>query len=74
MENAPSNDWDKRPQVDYDPTYDYHADPIAIIFVRSDLHLVTDLQTCVKAQQSRAYARKVEISNLQEMAKTVVYI
>lgn len=73
-ENAPANDWDKRPQVDYDPTYDYHADPIAIIFVKSDLRLVTDLQTCIKAQQSRAYARKVEISNLQEMAKTVVYI
>lgn len=73
-ENAPSNDWDKRPQVDYDPTYDYHADPIAIIFIRSGLRLVTDLQTCIKAQQSRAYARKVEISNLQEMAKTVVYI
>ena len=73
-ENVPTNDWTKRPQVDYDPTYDYHADPIAIIFVRSELRLVTDLQTCIKAQQSRAYARKVEISNLQEMAKTVVYI
>lgn len=45
-----------------------------ILFIKSDLHLVIDLQTCVKAQQSRAYARKVKISNLQEMAKTIAYV
>lgn len=45
-----------------------------ILFIKSDLHLVIDLLTCVKAQQSRAYARKVKISNLQEMAKTIAYI
>lgn len=45
-----------------------------IMFIKSDLHLVIDLQTCVKAQQSRAYARKVKISNLQEMAKTIAYV
>ena len=50
---------------------DYHADPIAILFIRSDLRLVVDLQNCIKAQQSRAYAQKVKISNLQQMAKTV---
>lgn len=33
-----------------------------------------DLQNCIKAQQSRAYAQKVKISNLQQMAKTVAYI
>ena len=44
------------------------------LFVRSDLRLVTDLQTCVKAQQSAAYANKVKLSNLKEMAKTVAYI
>ena len=49
-------------------------DTIAILFVRSDLRLVTDLQTCVKAQQSAAYANKVKLSNLKEMAKTVAYI
>ena len=53
---------------------DYHADPIAILFIRSDLRLVVDLQNCIKAQQSRAYAQKVKISNLQQMAKTVAYI
>lgn len=45
-----------------------------ILFIKSNLHLVIDLQTCVKAQQSRAYARKVKISNLQEMAKTIAYV
>lgn len=45
-----------------------------ILFIKSDLHLVIDLQTCVKAQQSKAYARKVKISNLQEMAQTIAYV
>ena len=58
----------------YDPLYDYHADPIAILYVRSHLRLVVDLQTNIKAQQSAAYARKVKLSNLKEMALTVVYI
>lgn len=57
-----------------DTSADYHADPVAILYVRSHLRLVTDLQTCIKAQQSQAYARKVKLSNLKEMAKTVVYI
>lgn len=46
----------------------------SIIFIKSDLRLVVDLQNCVKAQQNRAYARKVEISNLQEMTKTIAYV
>lgn len=45
-----------------------------ILFIKSDLRLVVDLQTCVKAQQSRAYAQKVKISNLQQMARTVAYV
>ena len=61
-------------QKDYDPSYDYHADPIAILYVRSRLRLVVDLQTNIKAQQSAAYARKVKLSNLKEMARTVVYV
>ena len=60
--------------TEYDPTYDYHADPIAILYIRSELRLVVDLQNNIKAQQSEAYARKVRLSNLQEMARTVVYI
>ena len=56
---------------DYAPEQD---ELMAILFVRSDLRLVTDLQTCVKAQQSAAYANKVKLSNLKEMAKTVAYI
>lgn len=60
--------------VDYNPSYDYHTDPVAILFIRTELRLVVDLQTNIKAQMSTAYARKVKISNLKEMARTVVYI
>ena len=59
---------------EYNPSYNYHADPVAILFIRSELRLVTDLQTNIKAQMSAAYARKVKISNLKEMARTVVFI
>lgn len=48
--------------------------PAAILFVKSDLRLVVNLQDCVKAQQNAAYANKVKLSNLKEMAKTVAYI
>lgn len=61
-------------QKDYDPAYDYHADPVAILYVRSHLRLVVDLQTNIKVLQNAAYARKVKISNLKEMARTVVYV
>lgn len=61
-------------QTDYDPSYDYHADPVAILFVRTRIRLVVDLQTNIKAQMSEAYAQKVKISNLQEMARTVVFL
>lgn len=46
----------------------------AFIFIKSDLRLVVDLQHCVKAQQSDTYARRVKLSNLQQMAKTVAYV
>ena len=58
----------------FNPSYDYGKDPIAILFVQTDLRLVVDLQNCVKAQQSEAYAQKVKISNLQQMAKTIAYV
>ena len=60
--------------VDFNPLYDYHSDPIAILFIRTELKLVVDLQSNVKAQMSEAYARKVKISNLKEMARTIVFI
>lgn len=50
------------------------ADAVAFIFIKSDLRLVVDLQQCVKAQQSQAYAQRVKLSNLQQMAKTVAYV
>ena len=50
------------------------SDISAFVFIRSDLRLVRDLQACVKAQNSPAYAQKVKLTNLQQMAKTVAYI
>ena len=46
----------------------------AFVFIRSELRLVIDLQNCAKAQANSSYARKVRLSNLQQMAKTVAYI
>ena len=48
--------------------------PVPFIFIKSDLRLVIDLQTCIKAQQSEAYAQKVKLSNLKQMAQTVAHI
>lgn len=53
---------------------DYHRDPIMILYYKSQLRLVVDLQTNVKAMQSQTYAQKVKISNLQQMAKTIIYV
>ena len=49
-------------------------DPITILYVRSHLRLVLDLQKNVKAMQSPGYAHRVKISNLQEMANTIIYV
>ena len=42
--------------VDYNPSYDYHADPVAILFIRTELRLGVDLQTNIKAQINTANA------------------
>lgn len=55
-------------------TFSIKADTIAVLYIKSNLRLVVNLQDCVKAQQSRAYAQKVKISNLQQMANTIVYV
>ena len=49
-------------------------DPLAILYVRSHLRLVVNLQTNVKAMQSPAYAHRVKLSNLQQMANTIHYL
>lgn len=59
---------------DEDHSRPEYEDLPKIFIIRSDLRLVTDIQNCVKAQQSRAYARKVELTNLQQMAKSVAYL
>ena len=61
-------------QPTYDPSFDYLAEPEAVLVFHSDLHLVVDLQSNLKAQQSAAYARKVTLSNLREAAKTLCFI
>ena len=53
---------------------DYHRNPIMILYYKSQLRLVVDLQTNVKAMQNQIYARKVKISNLQQMANTIIYV
>ena len=50
------------------------ADTHTASFEKSVLRLVTDLQHCIKAQQSKAYAGKVKLTNLQTMAKTLSYV
>ena len=55
--------------------YNLEANPIlGVLFIQSDLKLVTDLQTCIKAQVSRAFKQKVQLSNLQMLAHTVAFV
>lgn len=55
--------------------YDLEANPIlGVLFIQSDLKLVTDMQSCIKAQMSHAYAQKVQLSNLQMLAHTVAFV
>ena len=49
-------------------------DPLTILYIRSHLRLVVNLQTNVKAMQSPAYAHRVKLSNLQQMANTIIYV
>lgn len=61
------------------PDANQHGTPVSAEaptapFEESGLRLVTDLQRCIKAQQSKAYANKVKLSNLQNMAKTLSYV
>lgn len=46
----------------------------AFRFIKSDLRLVIDLQQRAKAQSNPVYDRKVKLSNLQQMAKTIAYV
>ena len=69
---------DHAPAIDnrpfYDPSYDYNADPVAVLHFHTKLRLVVDLQNCAKAQVSRAYAHKVKMTNLQQMAQTICFV
>lgn len=60
--------------ADHAPEMDYHKDSTAIFYYGTKLRLVANLQTNVNAMQSEAYAQKVKITNLQQMANTLIYI
>ena len=72
--NEKSLQVEKRNPAPHSQDADYRKDPIAIFYYRTQLRLVVDLQTNVKAMQSEAYARKVKLTNLQQMANTLIYI
>ena len=63
---------DDRPA--YDPSYDYSTDPTAALQFHTKFRLVVDLQNCARAKASHAYARKVKMSNLQQMAQTICFV
>lgn len=46
----------------------------ALTSSQKSLRLITDIESCIKAQQSRAYAQKVKIGNLQQMSQTLIFL
>lgn len=74
IQNEKGLQTEKETSADHSPETDYHKDPTAIFYYSTKLRLVVNLQTNVKAMQSEAYARKVKITNLQQMANTLIYI
>lgn len=61
-DEQPNPDTEMPVSVQPTPTY---SNDIQILFIKSDLRLVVNLQECVKAQQNTAYANKVKLSNLK---------
>jgi hypothetical protein len=43
-------------------------------FTTTKVRLIIDMETCIKAQKSNAYARKIKVINLQQMAQTLSYV
>lgn len=74
LQNQVSSVSEKEVQKPASANKDYRKDPFGIFQYRSSLRLVVNLQENVKAMQSEAYARKVKISNLQQMAETLIYV
>lgn len=74
IQNGKGLQTEKGMSAEHLPETDYHKDPTAIFYYGTKLRLVVNLQTNVKAMQSEAYARKIKITNLQQMANTLIYI
>jgi hypothetical protein len=53
---------------------EYKKNPFAIFTYPSNLQLVVKLQDCVKAQQNKTYTQKVKLTNLQQMANTLIFL
>lgn len=70
-ENSRKPQQEKLPDL---PVPENSHDLPPILFIKTELRLVRDLQYYIKAQYSEAYLRQVKISNLKEMAKTVAYV
>ena len=70
--DRPITDFSKPPKLSISDQTDETTH--SFLFIKSDLRLVTDLQHCIKAQQSQAYTQKVKLSNLKLMAQTVAYV
>ena len=75
LDNTQNTSFEDYQTADSFAGYNLEANPIlGVLFIQSDLKLVTDLQTCIKAQINRAYAQKVQLSNLQMLAHTVAFV
>lgn len=74
IQNGKGLQTEKGMSAEHLPETDYHKDPTAIFYYGTKLRLVINLQTNIKAIQSEAYAKKVKITNLQQMANTLIYI
>lgn len=48
--------------------------PATRIITTTKVRLIVDLENCIKAQKSQAYAQKVKITNLKQMAQTLAYV
>ena len=60
--------------ADCSPETDYPQNSTAIFYYSAKLYLVVNMQANIKSMQSEAHARKVKITNLQQMANTLIYI
>lgn len=74
QENTNRDRTAEKVQKPFTATHHTEEIPKSAKYEKSGIRLVVDLENCIKAQQSRAYAQKVKISNLQQMADTYAFV